>query len=111
MSARPVVKGFWDETTGSWQYVFHDPATMQGAVVDPVWDYDRRAGATETRSADEIERYAREAGIEIVQVLDTHPHADHFSAAPILAERFGAPTAIGEKVTEVQALASSRRST
>src|SRR5690606_709316 len=35
---------------------------------------------------------------------DTHPHADHFSAAAYLKDRTGAPTAIGEKVTDVQKL-------
>ncbi len=104
MAANPVVKGFWDEPTGSWQYVFHDPETMQGAVVDAVWNYDPRAAATSTESADAITDYVRERGIEIVWVLDTHPHADHFMAARILADRFGAPTAIGEKVVEVQRL-------
>ncbi|WP_047308284.1 MBL fold metallo-hydrolase [Rhodopseudomonas palustris] len=102
--SQPIVKPFWDEATGSWQYVFHDPNTMQGAVVDPVWNYDPKAGATFTRSVDEIVTYVREAGIDIVWVLDTHPHADHFSAAPLLAERLKAPTGIGERVTEVQKL-------
>ena len=37
-------------------------------------------------------------------ILDTHPHADHFSAAQYLKARTGAPTAIGEKVTDVQRL-------
>ncbi|RED21722.1 glyoxylase-like metal-dependent hydrolase (beta-lactamase superfamily II) [Rhodopseudomonas thermotolerans] len=102
--SKPIVKPFWDEATGSWQYVFHDPNTMQGAVVDPVWNYDPKAGATFTSSADEIAAYVQEAGIDIAWVLDTHPHADHFSAAPLLAERLKAPTAIGERVTEVQKL-------
>uniref|UniRef100_E6VBN9 Beta-lactamase domain protein n=1 Tax=Rhodopseudomonas palustris (strain DX-1) TaxID=652103 RepID=E6VBN9_RHOPX len=102
--SKPIVKPFWDQSTGSWQYVFHDPDTMQGAVVDPVWNYDPKAGATFTRSVDEIVTYVREAGIDIVWVLDTHPHADHFSAAPLLAERLKAPTGIGERVIEVQKL-------
>lgn len=102
--SKPIVKPFWDESTGSWQYVFHDPNTMQGAVVDPVWNYDPKAGATFTRSVDEIVAYVRGAGIDVVWILDTHPHADHFSAAPLLAERLKAPTAIGERVTEVQKL-------
>lgn len=100
----PIVKPFWDEPTGSWQYVFHDPATMKGAIVDPVLNYDPQAGATQTHSADEILAYVKDAGIEIVWILDTHPHADHFSAAPWLKERLGAPTAIGEHVVKVQKL-------
>ncbi|RDJ94139.1 MBL fold metallo-hydrolase [Lacticaseibacillus rhamnosus] len=31
-------------------------------------------------------------GIDIGLLLDTHPHADHFSAAHYLQERTGAPT-------------------
>jgi glyoxylase-like metal-dependent hydrolase (beta-lactamase superfamily II) len=37
-------------------------------------------------------------------ILDTHPHADHFSAAHYLKGRLGAPIAIGEHVKDVQAL-------
>lgn len=33
--SKPIVKPFWDETTGSWQYVFHDPDSLKGAIVDP----------------------------------------------------------------------------
>ena len=43
-------------------------------------------------------------GFEVEWILDTHPHADHFSAAQYLKEKTGAPTAIGEKVIEVQKL-------
>ncbi|MDK3016823.1 MBL fold metallo-hydrolase [Pseudodonghicola flavimaris] len=104
MTHSPVVKPFWDEPTGSWQYVFHDPATMQGAIVDPVMNYDANAGAIRMTSAQQILDYVRATGIEVTWILDTHPHADHFSAAPWLSERLGAPTAIGDHVTEVQAL-------
>jgi glyoxylase-like metal-dependent hydrolase (beta-lactamase superfamily II) len=37
-------------------------------------------------------------------ILDTHPHADHFSAANYLRTKTGAPTAIGARVRDVQAL-------
>jgi glyoxylase-like metal-dependent hydrolase (beta-lactamase superfamily II) len=100
----PVVKSFWDEPTGSWQYVFHDPDTMKGAVVDPVLDFDPLAGATSTKNAEQILRYVRETGIDLEWILDTHPHADHFSAGPWLKAETGAKTAIGEKVTGVQNL-------
>lgn len=100
----PIVKSFWDQATGSWQYVFHDPETMKGAIVDPVLDFDPLAGATSTDSAQQLLDYIRETGIELVWILDTHPHADHFSAAQWLKEQTGAPTAIGEKVIGVQKL-------
>ena len=42
------------------------------------------------------------AGVKRVDAIwYTHTHADHFSAAPYLKERLGAPTAIGEKVIGV----------
>jgi len=100
----PIVKSFWDETTGSWQYVFHDPDTMQGAIVDPVLDFDPLSGSTATTNAERLLAYVRDAGIELVWILDTHPHADHFSAAAWLKAQTGTPTAIGEKVTGVQKL-------
>lgn len=102
--SNPVVKSFWDEPTGSWQYVFHDPDTMKGAIVDPVLDFDPLAGATSTKNAEQILRYVRQTGIELEWILDTHPHADHFSAGPWLKAETGAKTAIGEKVTGVQNL-------
>lgn len=100
----PIVKPFWDQPTGSWQYVFHDPDTMKGAVVDPVMEFDPLSGATGTKNAEEILAYVREMGIELEWILDTHPHADHFSAAPWFKAQTGAATAIGEKVTQVQQL-------
>jgi glyoxylase-like metal-dependent hydrolase (beta-lactamase superfamily II) len=48
--------------------------------------------------------YVRENGMRVEWILDTHPHADHFSAAGYLAEKTGAPTGIGERVVQVQAL-------
>jgi glyoxylase-like metal-dependent hydrolase (beta-lactamase superfamily II) len=100
----PTVKAFWDEPTGSWQYVFHDPATMKGAIVDPVLDFDPRSGSTTTENAERILSYIEEAGIEVEWILDTHPHADHFSAADWLSEKLDVPTAIGAQVTGVQKL-------
>jgi len=100
----PIVKSFWDQATGSWQYAFHDPETMKGAIVDPVLDFDPLAGATSTANAARLLDYVRETGIELVWILDTHPHADHFSAAAWLKQQTGAPTAIGARVSGVQKL-------
>jgi glyoxylase-like metal-dependent hydrolase (beta-lactamase superfamily II) len=98
------IAAFHDAGTGSWQYVVSDPRTRACAIIDPVWDFDERAAATSTRNADRILDHVRAENLEVEWILDTHPHADHFSAAPLLKTRLGAPTAIGEKVTGVQAL-------
>src|SRR5690554_4529113 len=100
----PDVAGFFDPRTFSIQYVVSDPATGKCAIIDPVHDFDEKSGATATHHADELLAYVAEKGLEVEWVLDTHPHADHFSAARYLKERTGAPTAIGEKVVEVQKL-------
>lgn len=100
----PEVAGFFDPRTFSIQYVVSDPATGKCAIIDPVYDFDEKSGATATHHADELLAYVKEKGLEVEWVLDTHPHADHFSAARYLSEQTGAPTAIGEKVVEVQKL-------
>jgi len=101
---KPLVKGIFDERTFSVQYVVADPETKKCAIVDPVLDFDEKSGATATRNADAILSYVDEQGFDVEWILDTHPHADHFSAAQYLKEKTGAPTAIGEKVIEVQKL-------
>ena len=100
----PEVTGFYDPRTFSVQYVVADPGTRRCAIVDPVLDYDEKSGATGTMRADEILGFVAERGYEVEWILDTHPHADHFTAADYLKRRTGAPTAIGAKVVEVQKL-------
>jgi glyoxylase-like metal-dependent hydrolase (beta-lactamase superfamily II) len=103
-TTKPLVRGFFDERTFSVQYVVADPETRKCAIVDPVLDFDEKSGATATRNADAILSYVKEQGFVVEWILETHPHADHFSAAPYLKEKTGARTAIGEKVVEVQKL-------
>jgi len=100
----PDVTGFYDETTGSVQYIVADPITRRCAVIDPVLDFDQRSGSTRTRSADRLLRHINTHGLILEWILDTHPHADHFSAAGYLKDMTGAPTAIGERVVDVQKL-------
>ncbi len=101
---RPLVKGFFERRTSSVQYVATDPETKRCAIVDPVLDFDPKSGATSTRSADELLAFIKREGYELEWILDTHPHADHFSAAGYLRDRTNVLTAIGEKVVEVQKL-------
>ena len=101
---RPDVAGFFDERTFSIQYVVSDPATKACAIIDPVLDFDEKSGATKTESADRILAHVDRHGLKVQWILDTHPHADHFSAAPYLKEKTGAPTAIGDRITKVQEL-------
>lgn len=98
----PHVTGFFDPRTSSVQYVAADPGTRQCAIIDPVLDYDESSGTTATLMADALLRHVGEHDLDVRWILDTHPHADHLSAAHYLHERTGAPTAIGDRVVEMQ---------
>ena len=102
MTLTPHITAFFDEPTGSVSYLVADPATKQAAVIDPVLDFDAASGSISTRSAERILAAAGEQGLSIVLVLETHPHADHLTAAPFFRERTGARVAIGDGVREVQ---------
>ncbi|ATA99049.1 MBL fold metallo-hydrolase [Sinorhizobium meliloti] len=99
---RPDVAAFYDAPTGSIQYVVADPETGKCAIIDPVLDFDQKSGSTATTNADAILDHVAKQGLSVEWILDTHPHADHFSAARYLRDRTGAPTAIGEHVKGVQ---------
>ncbi len=103
-SGQPDVAGFYDPRTFSVQYVVSDSCTKRCAIIDPVHDFDEKSGATATHSADELLNYIAKQGLKVEWIFDTHPHADHFSAAQYLKEKTGAPTAIGTYVRKVQAL-------
>jgi glyoxylase-like metal-dependent hydrolase (beta-lactamase superfamily II) len=104
VSSLPQVKAFFEHRTCSVQYVVSDPATGACALVDPVLDYDEKSASLGTTSADALLAYVAQARLRVVWILDTHPHADHLSAAYYLRQKTGAPTGIGEKVVEVQKL-------
>jgi glyoxylase-like metal-dependent hydrolase (beta-lactamase superfamily II) len=101
---RPDVIGFYHDKTGSIAYLVIDPASRRAAIIDPVLDYDEKAGRTATTAADTMLADIERRGLTVDWILDTHPHADHFSAAAYLKDRLGAPTAIGARIVDVQKL-------
>lgn len=101
---KPQVKGFYDPRSFSIQYVVADPATKCCAIIDPVLDFDEKSGSIATTNADALLAYVADQGLKVAWILDTHPHADHFSAAHYLKSKTGAPAAIGAAVTSVQKL-------
>ncbi len=67
-------------TGGCQSYLIGCPDTLAGALIDP--------------EASQIDRYralAGHHGLHIRYVIDTHTHADHFSAAKQLGRLLGAP--------------------
>ncbi|MFA6266186.1 MAG: MBL fold metallo-hydrolase [Pseudolabrys sp.] len=99
---KPKIQAFFDEPTNTVSYLVWDGDTMDGAVIDPVLDYDFRTGKASTASADTVLARAAELGVKIGQVLETHAHADHLSGAPYIKLKTGAKVAIGEHIRDVQ---------
>ncbi len=99
---KPEIRAYFDEPTNTVSYLVWDPATLEGAVIDPVLDFDQRSGKASVASADAILADAAAAGIKIVWALETHAHADHLSGAPYIKLKTGAKVGIGEHIRDVQ---------
>lgn len=102
MPAIPNVRAFFHEETFTVSYLVWDPATKRAAVIDSALDFDQKSGRTATHSAQAILDAARDEGLTIDWLLETHAHADHISAAPFLKQATGAPIVIGEHIKAVQ---------
>lgn len=96
------IRPFFDEATNTVSYLVFDPVTRQGAVIDPVLDWDHRSGEADSRSADRLIEAAKQEGVAIALILETHAHADHLTAAPYIKQRCGGKIGIGEHIKEVQ---------
>ena len=101
-AVNPEIKAFFDEPTNTVSYLVWDATTMEGAVIDPVLDYDFRSGKASMASADAILAAAGKLGVKVTQVLETHAHADHLSGAPYIKLKTGAKVSIGEHIRDVQ---------
>jgi glyoxylase-like metal-dependent hydrolase (beta-lactamase superfamily II) len=99
---RPEIAAFFDPATFTVTYVAHDPATREAAIIDSVLDFDPNSGRTATASADAVIDYVTSHNLKVTWLLETHAHADHFSAAPYLQEKLGGKIAIGQQITTVQ---------
>jgi len=104
VTQKPHIQAFFDEPTFTVSYLVGDPATRQAVVIDPVLDFDPASGKADGRSAQRILDAAQAGGWTIAMVLETHAHADHLSAAPLIKAKTGALIGIGEHIREVQTL-------
>ncbi|MGN6808678.1 MAG: MBL fold metallo-hydrolase [Trinickia sp.] len=99
---QPIVQAFFDSVTGTITYVVFGPGERCCAVIDPVLDYDPKAGRTSTTNADKVIEFVRQRGLQVQWILETHAHADHLSAAHYLRIQLGGKIAIGEHIRTVQ---------
>lgn len=102
MASQPVIEAYFDEPTNTVSYLVSDAETKKAMVIDPVLDYDHKAGTVDTASVERILADARERGLTIEWALETHAHADHLSGAPYIKAKTGAKIGIGEHIKEVQ---------
>jgi glyoxylase-like metal-dependent hydrolase (beta-lactamase superfamily II) len=99
---KPIVQAFFDPATWTVSYVVYAAPGGACAVIDPVLDYDPKAGRTSTASADRLLAFVRAQQLRVEWILETHAHADHLSAAPYVRRQAGGRIAIGERIRAVQ---------
>ncbi|MGE6740496.1 MBL fold metallo-hydrolase [Allorhizobium pseudoryzae] len=99
---KPIVRSFFDPATFTISHVVRDPGSKACAIVDSVLDYDPASGRTMTDSARALIDYIKTENLEVQWLLETHAHADHLSAAPLLQAELGGQLAIGHEIIRVQ---------
>jgi glyoxylase-like metal-dependent hydrolase (beta-lactamase superfamily II) len=97
-----TIQSFFDPDTFTVTHVVSDPITRRAAIIDSVLDFDPKSGHTSHLSADRVVDYIRQSGLTVEWLLETHAHADHFSAASYLREKLGGETGIGLHICDVQ---------
>ncbi len=90
------------EASNTVAYLVWDDATRQAALIDPVLDFDAKSCRTATVAIDAMLAEVEKRGLDLRWSLETHAHADHFSAATVVRRRCGARTVIGAGIAQVQ---------
>ncbi len=99
----PDVQPFFHRDSNTWTYVVAEPGGPAAAIIDPVLDFDARAGRVSTASAEAVLDHVHEHGLDVQWILETHAHADHLSAGDWLRRQLpGARLAIGDGIRSVQ---------
>jgi glyoxylase-like metal-dependent hydrolase (beta-lactamase superfamily II) len=100
---RPQVQPFFHHASNTWSYVVVEPQGNAAAIIDPVLDFDPKAGRTATTSAQALLDVVRAQALDVRWILETHAHADHLSAGHWLKQQLPqAQLAIGGGIREVQ---------
>ncbi len=99
---QPNIQAFFDPATCTVTYVVFDERGGSCAIIDPVLDYDPKAGRTKTVSANKLIAFINEQHLTVSWILETHAHVDHLSSAHYLKSKLGGKTAIGDNISVVQ---------
>ncbi|OQW75357.1 MAG: MBL fold metallo-hydrolase [Proteobacteria bacterium ST_bin14] len=98
----PTVQTFFDPATFTATHLVIDTDTKIAAIIDPVLDFEPKAGKLSTQSADAVLKTIADQGLTLAYVLETHAHADHLSAGDHIRRLSGARLVIGAAITKVQ---------
>jgi len=97
-----TIRSYLHDDTSTFTHLLTDVATGRCAVIDPVLDYDQKAGRTSYTSVETILQDIRHDGLTCDYVLETHAHADHLTSAAYIRKQTGARIVIGGLITRVQ---------
>lgn len=98
----PEVVPFFDEPSNTFSYVVSMSGSKQCAIIDSVLDLDYASGTISSASVEQIIAYVKDKGLQVEWIMETHVHADHLSAAPVIQERLGGRVVIGSQIKVVQ---------
>ena len=96
------IEHFFHPDSFTYTSVVAEEAGEHCVIIDSALDYDPKSGRTATIAADEIVAHVRDNNLVVDWILETHPHADHITAAPYLKEQLGGRIGIGQGVCQVQ---------
>ncbi|KAK1720736.1 metallo-beta-lactamase superfamily protein [Colletotrichum lupini] len=109
MAQEPTIHEIFEPVTGTWQYIVADPSTQAAVIIDSVLDFDPAKNAISTQTADGLLDVVKKNGYNVVNILETHVHADHLTASKYLQSRLreaqdgAAPKiCIGRRIGDVQ---------
>jgi glyoxylase-like metal-dependent hydrolase (beta-lactamase superfamily II) len=97
------IEPFFDSRTATLTYVVFDETTRDALIIDPVLDFEPD-GRIWTESVERVAQYVEAQKLTVRLIFETHVHADHLSGSRWLKERFGAPVAISQRISEVQSV-------
>ncbi|MBT3983994.1 MAG: MBL fold metallo-hydrolase [Bacteriovoracaceae bacterium] len=97
------VESFFDGYTFTYTYIVYDEKSLDCVIIDPVSDYQINRSTLSYESADKLAKFIDEKNLRVHLLLETHIHADHFTAAGYLKTKYpSASICISDQVTGVQ---------
>ena len=96
------IEHFFHASSNTYSYVVAEGEGDHCVIIDSVLDYDPKSGRTSAKTAGEIIEYVRRYDLVVDWILETHPHADHITAAPHLKQELGGQIGVGIGICQVQ---------